>query len=745
MLKVISYLSTLLAIFFVLFFSYLPSFAQNYADKKYYLLDSFNLELIGDYDKEIVETNLKAYHAEKHDSLKLPFIQNIIEGSWDLNIWPRYNEWIYNYTTEKLSIKNLSVQEKKFYQKQQAKAINNKGYLAHETGDYPTAIYYYNESLMMQIALKDSFEVALLLNNLAGVYELIGNSQKTLDLNFKALALREALHDEIGIAQTCNNIGSIYDNLKKDSLALNYYHRSFNLRSKNNDIYGLTSSAHNISSIYIDMKMPDSASYYSNLSIHYCKQINHQMGLAYAYNNLGIVYANKGMNDSALYYYQLSNEAHTKINNKRGLSLSLTNIASMKYRKWLENGNKPSSLIIDAIAVGEQGHQMALELNSPSAISTSAFTMAKIYVAKNDAAKTFEMLELYYRMRDSVNNVSIKEAAFEKQTQYEYEKQKTINDLEHEKQLAVEQANQERQTIIIYFVLGGVIVLIIFIYIIFQRLKITRLQNIEIEKQRVEITLQHEQLEESHKEIKDSITYAKRIQNAILPKQEIIQKYLPHSFVLYEPKDIVAGDFYWFQQHENKIYIAAADCTGHGVPGAMVSVVCNNALNKSLKIFHLTEVNEILNKTRELIIEELDTESDGTIKDGMDIALCCIEKNGITFSGANNPLWIVRNGDIIEYKSDKQPVGNFEKASPFTKHNIQTQSNDIYYIFTDGYVDQFGGEKGKKLKSKGFKELLLAASKLPLQEQAKFLRLNLNQWRDSLEQNDDICVIGFKI
>jgi serine phosphatase RsbU (regulator of sigma subunit) len=262
----------------------------------------------------------------------------------------------------------------------------------------------------------------------------------------------------------------------------------------------------------------------------------------------------------------------------------------------------------------------------------------------------------------------------------------------------------------------------------------------------ITITQQNANITQKNKDITDSITYAKRIQEAILPPDRLVKEFLPDSFILYKPKDIVAGDFYWMEQIGNTVIFAAADCTGHGVPGAMVSVVCNNALNRSLREFKLTQPGLLLDKTRELVIEQFE-KSDAEVKDGMDISLCCLNKTTkqLSWAGANNPLWIIRSGELIEIKPDKQPIGKYLNTKPFTTHDLQLQNGDLLYIFTDGYADQFGGKEGKKLKASALKKTLLSFGNKPMPEQKKMLYNTFEGWRNTLEQLDDVCIIGVLI
>jgi serine phosphatase RsbU (regulator of sigma subunit) len=273
-----------------------------------------------------------------------------------------------------------------------------------------------------------------------------------------------------------------------------------------------------------------------------------------------------------------------------------------------------------------------------------------------------------------------------------------------------------------------------------------------IAKQKIEVETQKHIVEEKNKEITDSINYAKRIQEAILPGDSEFKLSLPQSFILYKPKDIVAGDFYWLEKVNDLIIFAVADCTGHGVPGAMVSVVCHNALNRAVNEFKLTDPGKILDKTRQLVVETFENDSAqnktvGTIRDGMDISLCVLNEstNELIFSGANNSLFLIREKELIETLADKQPIGKYADEKPFTSNKINLQKGDILYLYTDGYADQFGGSNGKKFKYKQLKELLIKNANLPLAQQASILDQAFESWKGNLEQVDDVCMMGVLI
>lgn len=259
---------------------------------------------------------------------------------------------------------------------------------------------------------------------------------------------------------------------------------------------------------------------------------------------------------------------------------------------------------------------------------------------------------------------------------------------------------------------------------------------------------QRQLVEQKNKEILDSISYAKRIQTAMLPALDELNRHFPELSVFYQPKDIVAGDFYWFEQVGNFKMLAVADCTGHGVPGAIVSVVCYNALNRAVREYKLTRPGEILDKTREIILDEL-SKHDENVKDGMDISLLVIDEvtQEITWAGANNPLWIVPmdGGDVVEFKGDKQPIGMHVNNEPYTTHKIELQAGDTVVMLTDGYCDQFGGQQGKKFKAANLKQLLLSNRNEAATQLGERLKSTFSDWKNNEEQVDDVCLVLLKL
>ncbi len=346
------------------------------------------------------------------------------------------------------------------------------------------------------------------------------------------------------------------------------------------------------------------------------------------------------------------------------------------------------------------------------------------------------------RMAFELNNKALQDSI-------KYANQHRLNQLEIDRSNALNEVHESRIKQM-YFV--GVLMLIAIIVVFFryrnkmQANALIAFQKKEIEIQKDIAQQQKNILSQQHQEITKSLIFAKKIQSTTFPTESILQNYLPNHFIYYQPKDIISGDFYWFEEQEGYLYVAAADSTGHGVPGAIVSLVNYNKLNESLKRFHKSEPHHLLDQTSKLV-QEAFTNEDIQLRDGMDIALCKINisKNILEYSGANAPLYLMRNNELIKIKGDKQPIGYAEGKTPFTKHNVDLKKGDVIYLFSDGFQDQFGGPKNSKFKIGKFDKLLTDIHQKPMLEQKELLQKTFNKWKGNEEQTDDVLVIGFKI
>jgi serine phosphatase RsbU (regulator of sigma subunit)/Tfp pilus assembly protein PilF len=631
-----------------------------------------------------------------------------------------------------LARKDLKPQEIKTFKRYLSVALNNIGYNKGVRGDLDAELDYFEQSLKLKQEIEDEKGIAISLNNIGSIYKQKGQMTKALEYYTKSLKIKDKLGDKRGVALSYSNIGVIYESQEDLEMALDYYERSVNMYNEIDNKVGEAVAYNNMALVFYKKSEFKKSLEYNFKSLELRKSVNDRRGLANSYNNLGLVYREMGDNDKALEYYLQSIAIKEENGDIRGLSATINNTGYIYYKQ----GN-----IQKAKQQGELALKYAQQVGVVEMTRNAADLLDKIYYELGDYKKARDMNELYFKMRDSITNKQIKDEALKQNLQYEYEKEALADSLSYEETKRIEaiehNAELEKQSTYTLFGIIGLVLVLVFSFFVVNRLRVTKAQKAIIEDQ-------HEELEEKHQEIRDSIQYAKRIQSAILPPNKVVKEYLQDSFILYKPKDIVAGDFYWLESVGNKILFAAADCTGHGVPGAMVSVVCNNGLNRSVREHGLTDPGKILDKTREIVIREFE-KSEEEVKDGMDIALCSLEGNKLEYAGAHNPLWIIRDGEIIETKANKQPIGRFDRQEPYTTHSFDLQKGDTLYIFSDGYVDQFGGEKGKKLKARAFRELLLSMQNKTMEQQRTLLDEAFENWRGDLEQIDDVCVIGIRV
>ncbi|MGZ4056931.1 MAG: PP2C family protein-serine/threonine phosphatase, partial [Bacteroidia bacterium] len=398
-----------------------------------------------------------------------------------------------------------------------------------------------------------------------------------------------------------------------------------------------------------------------------------------------------------------------------------------------------------ALQTLQVAEKQAWKTQSPLLMERVYLSSANVYELTGDPKKALLYYKKHMHTRDSIVNDEIREEVTKKQLYYEFDKKHLSDSLEaqaKQKYLQQEVDNSTRRASL----QRNISIISIFSFLIVAVLAFLIYRGLQRNKEANKL------IGQKNKEILDSFYYAKKIQAALLPPIDFIREHLPETFILYKPKDIVSGDFYWmYKINPETILIAVGDCTGHGVPGAMVSVVCSNALNRAAKEFGLTDPGRILDKARELVIENF-SESKSEVKDGMDISLCKIDLRhndskhiNVEWAGANNPLWYTIGNCMVEVDPDKQPIGNAENARPFNTSEITLQKNEMLFLFTDGFADQFGGPRGIKFKYRPFQDTLLEIHKLPVDEQRKELEQVFEKWRGQLEQIDDVCIIGIRL
>ncbi|WP_317898373.1 tetratricopeptide repeat protein [Aurantibacillus circumpalustris] len=612
-------------------------------------------------------------------------------------------------------------------------AQSNLGYYLKQQGRIGEALDNYEKSLGSKKLLNDKSGMALLLNNIAMIYFNQGSIEQALVSNLESLKIQEQINNKEGIANSLNNIAGIYDNQGDISKALEFYKKSLSIREGIKDQMGIATSLNNIGFIYLGDGDTATAIKYCTRTKRIHETLDDKVGLAYDLNNLGFIFLNQGKIDTAYAYYSASLKIREEIGDKKGMAFSYNNLANIyfkqkKYDKAIELSNK-------ALKLGEG-------LGFPFIIRDAALSLKNTYYETKQHKEALAMFELYVQMRDSINNLETKKSALKSQFKYEFEKKEAVLKEQQMRERSLAQEKSQKQKLIIWTVVFGMLVVILFLAIVFSQLQKTKKQKILINQQKILV-------DEKQKEILDSIHYAKRIQFALLASDNMLSAHLPQHFVLFKPKDVVSGDFYWAASTPSGFVYITADCTGHGVPGAFMSLLNISKLSQIVNENKIERPDLILNNVRSEIIKVLNPKGhEQESKDGMDAVLCKLnlKEMKLEYASANNAFYIIRKGEILTCKADKMPVGKgHDDSIPFTHNEIALQKGDTIYTFTDGFADQFGGIKGKKFMYKKLSDLLLSVSSDPLDIQKEKLNASFESWKGDLEQVDDVCLIGVRV
>jgi serine phosphatase RsbU (regulator of sigma subunit) len=573
--------------------------------------------------------------------------------------------------------------------------------------------------------------------------------------------MKEEIGDKEGIASTLNNIGNIYNDQGDYAKAIEYYTQSLKISEEIGDKEGIASTLNNIGNIYNDQGDYAKAIEYYTQSLKIREEIGNKNGIAMSLNNIGTIHDLQGNYAKAMDYYTQSLKIREEIGDKKGIASSLHNIGIIYH----DQGESAKAFKYSQLSL-----TIAQEIGAALRIKKAASSLWEINKKLGRYKESLDMYELFIATRDSMESEANQKAVIQQEYKYAYEKQAAADSITNaeagkvkdalltvekaeNKQHQLEATAQKQQA---YFLYGGLGLALLFGGFIFNRFRVTSKQKgiIEQQKGKVETTLQEvehqkEIIEEAHKEITDSIDYAERIQRSFLATKEILDTNLKDYFVFFKPKDVVSGDFYWADLLSNGTFaLVNADSTGHGVPGAIMSILNISSIEGAIKE-GATTPHEIFNKTRKSIIKRL--QKDGSPeggKDGMDASIVCFdfENKKLTYTAAQNPIWIIRDGNLTEIKPEKMPIGKHQfDHMPFEGGEFNMQKGDQIYTLTDGFQDQFGGPKGKKFMVKKMREYVLSISHLPMTEQHQKLNEAFSDWKGEVEQVDDVCVIGIKI
>jgi len=712
-----------------------------------------------------VDSLLNVYKSTKSDTAKVNTLNNLSKCYYNINI-DSAEMYAKQAFEQSLIIK---------YKYGEAKS---KAYLSDALfykGEYRKSIDLLEEAINIFDDLNKSDEIINAYITLGQSWKELGNNPKALDNLILALKSAEKFKDDFRIGKSMITIGIILLEQKKFNEALQYSKKALQHFIKSNNIAQIANAYARIGNVFGDIENPnrskDSVIYYYKKSLELFQSINHQRGIAVIYNNIASVYMDQGDFSQAINYFNKAYEMRLKLGDQNGLAIILNNLGNCNIN--IKNYNK-------AISYLNQSLNISLKIHKPDMIIDNYNNLAECYKQQKDFDKAYYYKELYVNLKDSLYSYNNNLQITEMQTKYETEKKekeiqilnqnKAINSLKVQQQF--EKLNNQRNTIylIIVILLFVIIMLLISLKLYYQKQSANKKlveQNNEIKQQKEEIvtqrdeieaqinivTEQKEKIEKIHEELTSSIRYANLLQEAVLPTNELFKEYFSDYFILYKPCFIVSGDFYWLNKIDDNILICVADCTGHGVPGGFMSMLGTSFLNEIIIKNNIISPEIILNQLREYIIISLKQKGIiGEQKDGMDISLCSINTKTLllNYSGAYNSVYIINSNsdgmqELTEIKADKMPIAYSQNMKDFTKKEMQLHKNDIIYLFSDGYSDQFGGSKNNKFMYKKFKNILLENINNNMQVQKEILSKIFYDWKGENDQTDDITVIGIKI
>ncbi|MDP1746698.1 MAG: tetratricopeptide repeat protein [Bacteroidota bacterium] len=620
----------------------------------------------------------------------------------------------------------------------------SKTYL--NTGNYQKAMECAQQAQNQAEKFKYKKGLAFSFTNIGNIYRKQGNYDKSLSYHLNSLGILEEIGDKKEISISYNSIGIIYLRLGEYEKAMEIYRKCLKYHEEIADKNGIADCYNNIGNIYLFQENYEKAlaNFFTSLKIS--TEISDKKGMAVSYNYIGNTYQEKGNYELSLDNQLKSLKINEEIGYKQGIANCSGNIAST-YEKLKKL--KESYLYLN------KSLDIYQEIGDKHNIMKSYFALSELHNKMDDFKKAYEYYKFFSEIKDSLLNEHSSRQIAEMDAKYESEeKGKNIELLTKDK--ALQQADLNKQKFIRNGFIAGLILTLLLVIILYNRYLIKKKLFTTLSNANNELIQKNTLIEKQKEKIIDSITYAQHIQQSILIEESEIQKILPDSFIYYQPKDIVSGDFYWCSKIEDKIILAAIDCTGHGVPGAFMSMIGNTLLNQIVNEKHITMPSEILRQLNIGIYQALHQEKEETLsRDGMDIALCSIDykNNQLEYAGAQNPMYLVSDNELTVVKADRQTIGGggmiSKKENPlkreYTNHVIPIKKDMCIYLFSDGYMDQFRGSDRKKFGIQQFKDLILANQSLSMQKQKALMVEEHENWKENAHQIDDILIIGLRL
>jgi len=693
----------------------------------------------------------------------------------------------YNPDSARTYINNaLKLCEKENNDSLSINVYNTLGYSFELVGKLENAENAYIK--VLEIALKSKNRLGEFTGNvsLGSINYYKGNYNEALRYYQIALEIAEERNDTFSIAQTYHNIGMVHDDVGNDERGLEYYKKALKVFFVMGDPEWLGVCHNSMASIFVEKKDYKKAKEFYNKAVDYFNDAEDPNGVGMVYANIGELYLKLNQIDRAEEQFLKSINISKSVNDIMAITSTYLNMADLLYQQNIFY--RSIEYTKKSLYYSRKGEYLALQREAYALLKDNYFGL-----------HNYKLAILYYDslslMTDSIFNKEKFESIEEMESKYQTVQNKLkIDNLE--KDHALQNERIAKQNIYLYTFIFGFLIVLIFLIFIFRLFKANQKVNNDLKEhqyiilekneelnqlveevtaQKDEIEMQREKLIDINSDITQSIAYAEQIQNSILPKNEILEQIISDNFIFYKPKDIVSGDFYWFTKIENKLIITVVDCTGHGVPGAFMSMLGASLLREIIIKEKITEPDIILDNLRTEVVSALQQKGNiGEQKDGMDMALLTINLDTyeIQYAGANNPLYLITNYELqiineestnsvklcdnsklkiknskllYEVKPDKMPISYFVRMNSFTTKTIQLQKGDSIYLFSDGYPDQFGGSKNRKFKYKPFKELLVNNVDKPMNEQKAILEESLANWQGNNSQVDDITIVGLKL
>lgn len=707
-----------------------------FLDKNYYLVDSLIKSKINANDFLIIEENTKKYKLTTDDTTKLNILGVLAENINDETIWPKYNRLSFIQATEALKKETDPIIKNKIKSKL-AVAINNYGYYAQNfNGDMNKALSYYNEASIIQDEIKDYSNLIISKNNIANLLYNQGKIVKAIEIYNDAITLNKLINNPGGLTAVYNNLAETYNLIGDTINTLLYLNKALSSAIVSGNKQMIAQELHNIGVITLKNNNKNKALNYFKKSLAIREGIGDVIGICKSKLNLAGVYLKEGKYKISLQYLTEIEEDVKKSNN-----LNLKHLFHFAFAQYFQSiGDEKLTLYHY-----EKSLNYAIEINSVQEESKVIDALLEIYNSTNDYKKAIKFYQRKQEIKEIINTIEIKNNYIKKQYEIEYKQKETnlkaiqlIKDQENK-------AEKNKQRIILISIIIVLTAVLIFSFFIYRALKLNKRKNVIISQQKIEVENQKHLIEEKHKDITDSITYAHRIQSSLIPSQTQINKTFKNISIFFQPRDIVSGDFYWMSKLNDTIIFALADCTGHGVPGAFMSIIGINQLNTLVNEKGITQPALILNELKKGIINSLNSSADSDKKDGMDIALVSFSNKQLNFSGANQSIYVLREKELIELKGNRQPIGLSDNKEDFSEIKFDLIKGDRVILYSDGLVDQFGGEEGKKLKSKNLKIWLIESVDLSLENQKELIAKKLNTFKENYEQTDDITLAIIEI